>query len=88
MVDYYDYMMVFASYNSVVYLYERLVKKGYDVVIMNTPCKISSSCSQSIRFRSKNKEKVLKEADRINVIPRGLYRIIRENNLETYELEE
>lgn len=84
----FDYMMVFASYNSVVYLYQRLAQKGYEVIIMNTPCRISSSCSQAIRFKAKDKEDVLCEASKINVIPRGLYKVVRGNNQETYELLE
>lgn len=81
-----EYIMVFTSHNRAVFLYDRLIRKRYRIKLVSTPCEISQGCSHSIRFRDENFTAIKNEADRNNITPRAIYKIVIKGNKETYEL--
>lgn len=81
-----EYIMVFACYNKAVFLYNKLVKNGYKVKLVATPCKISSGCSHSIRFNEENFEIVKNEAEKNNIKPKAVYKIVLQDGKENYKL--
>lgn len=72
-----EYLMVFTSNSRATYIYDRLLQKGCKVKLVSTPCKISAGCTQAIRFNEADAEIVNAETQKNNVIPTGVYQIIK-----------
>lgn len=68
MNDHNYYLLVFSSHNQAVYLYNWLIKKGYPVELVSTPCKISSGCTQSIKFGEEYMNDILYEANIVGTV--------------------
>lgn len=81
-------ILVFASHNQAAFLYTKLIREGFKVELISTPCRISSGCSQSIKFREELMETVLLEAEKAGIKIVGAYKIIGENgNLEYIKIK-
>nr|WP_206154778.1 DUF3343 domain-containing protein [Clostridium muellerianum] len=78
--------MVFTCYSKAVFVYKKLIEKGYKVNLVSTPCKISSGCSHSIRFKEEDFSIVKSETEKNNIVPKAIYKIVLQNNKESYEL--
>ncbi len=81
-----EYIMVFTSHNRAVFLYDRLIRKKYRIKLVSTPCEISKGCSHSIRFRDEDFQAIKNEANKNNITPRAIYKIVLKGNKESYEL--
>jgi Protein of unknown function (DUF3343). len=79
-----EYMLVFASHNQAVFLYNRLIKLGLKVELISTPCRLSAGCTQSLKFNEDLLTVVRSEAIKSNMMIRGIYKIVRENNKTNY----
>lgn len=71
------YIMVIASSSQATYLYNKLMKKGINVEFISTPAKISSGCSKSIIFNSKDTKEIVLEIKNTRVKINGIYNIVR-----------
>lgn len=80
------YLLVFSSHNQGIYLYNSLVSRGYHIELVSTPCTISSGCTQSLKFSEKYKTDILNQARLMNMSIKGMYKIVRKNNKDYYEL--
>lgn len=79
----FKYLLIFESYNQAILLYNELLKRGCNVELVSTPCRISRGCSQSIVFTKEDIKKIKEEAKRNKVIIRDIYKRINRNG--TYE---
>lgn len=79
-----QYLLVLASHNQAVFLLNRILKKGYQVELVSTPCSLSKGCTQSIKFVEKDMQAVKSEAVASGMRIRGIYKIVKSNNKYTY----
>ncbi len=70
-----DFLVVFLSNNHANYVFNELRKKGVEIEIVTTPCKISSGCSQSIRFRERSINRIKEVIKKFNVPTKGIYKL-------------
>ena len=84
----YDYIMIFTSHHRALYIYEHLIRKNIQAKLVTAPNKINISCTQAVKFKEMDMEVVQKEFQRNNIYPTAIYRIIRDQKNETYELVE
>ncbi|MFL0251699.1 DUF3343 domain-containing protein [Clostridium neuense] len=80
-----EYLAVFKSQNHAIYLYGILIKKGIQTKIIQTPCKISTSCTHSIRFSEEYMDTVKKEIIDSGIKIRGIYKITNYKGKKDYE---
>lgn len=81
-----EYIIVFTSHNRAQFMYGRIIRKGCEnIKLISTPCSISAGCSQSIKFTKECMDLIIKEAEESNSIPKGVYRIVKEEKGEKYE---
>lgn len=80
-----EYLAVFKSQNHAIYLYGRLNKKGVLTKIIQTPCKISTSCTHSIKFQQKYINIIISEIKNSGIKIRGIYKIIVHEGKKRYE---
>lgn len=84
----YDLIMTFTSHHRALYMYERLMRKKVQVKLVSAPNKINVSCTQAVKFKELDIEVIKSELQKNNIYPTAIYRIVRENKSETYELVE
>lgn len=80
-----EYLVVYPGHNVAALLYQKLVKKSCKVELVSTPSKISYGCSKAIRFKEIYMNIVKDEIRKIEIKPKGVYRIIKKGKLENYE---
>ncbi len=79
-----QYLLVFTSHNQAVFLFNKLLKKGYKVELVSTPCSLSAGCTQSIKFMEKDLQTIKTEAKISSMKVRGIYKIVKSSNKYTY----
>lgn len=77
-------LLVFASHNQAVFLFNKLIKKGYKVELVSTPCSLSAGCTQSIRFMEKDIQAIRTEAQISNMLVKGIYKMVKNRTKYTY----
>ncbi|WP_346937372.1 DUF3343 domain-containing protein [Clostridium sp.] len=87
-IEDYDYIMIFTSHHRALYIYERLIRKNIVVKLVTAPNKINISCTQAVKFKEIDMEVIQKELQRNNIYPTSMYRIVKEEKKEIYELVE
>lgn len=80
-----EYLAVFKSQNHAIYLYGILNKKEIPIKIIQTPCKISTSCTHSIKFEEKYINIIINEIKNSGIKIRGIYKIIVHEGKKKYE---
>lgn len=80
-----EYLAVFKSQNHAIYIYGILNSKGIVTKIIQTPCKISTSCTHSIKFEEKYMNIIMSEIKNSGVKIRGIYKIINHEGRKEYE---
>ena len=80
-----EYLVVYPGHNIAVLLYQRLLKKSCKIELVPTPVKISYGCSQAIKFKEAYMNTVTAEIQKIDIKPKGLYKIVKKGRLENYE---
>ena len=85
-IEYYDYIMYFTSHHRALYIYEHLIRKNIQSKLVTAPNKINISCTQAIKFKEMDMEVVQNELQKNNIYPTAIYKIIRDEKNETYEL--
>lgn len=71
---------IFNSNSQAVLLYNILVKKSYNVVLLSAPNQISVGCTKGIRFNISYLDIIKEEIKNNKLICRGMYkRIIKDN---------
>ncbi|AGK97886.1 DUF3343 domain-containing protein [Clostridium pasteurianum] len=78
------YIMVIASNSQATYLYNELMKKGINVEFISTPAKISSGCSKSIIFNSKDTKEIVLEVKNIKIKIDGIYNMVKNDKDYNY----
>ena len=71
------YIMVIASNSQATYLYNELMKKGINVEFISTPAKISSGCSKSIIFNTKDTREIMLEIKNTKVKIDSIYNMVK-----------
>lgn len=79
-----QYLLIFASHNQAVFLFNKLIKKGYKVELVSTPCSLSAGCTQSIRFMEKDIQAIRNEAQISNMKIKGIYKMVKNGAKYTY----
>lgn len=79
-----QFLLVFMSHNQAVFLFNKLIKKGYKVELVSTPCSLSAGCTQSIKFMEKDMQVIRTEAQISNMKVRGIYKITKNGTKYTY----
>ena len=80
-----EYLIIYLGHNITSLLYQRLLKRSCRVDSVSTPTRIYSGCSHAIRFKETYMDIVIEEIGNINIKPKGLYRIVKNGRLESYE---
>ena len=80
-----EYLVVYPGHNSATLLYQRLMKKSCNVELVSTPIIISYGCSLAIKFTKIYMDIVNDEILKINIRPKGIYRIIKKSKYDNYE---
>lgn len=80
-----EYLVVYPGHNIAVLLYQRLLRRLCKIELVTTPVKISYGCSQAIKFTEADMNIVTAEIQRIDVKPKGLYKIVRKGRFDDYE---
>lgn len=80
-----EYLAVFKSQNHAIYLYGILNNKGIPTKIIQTPCKISTSCTHSIKFEEKYMNIIINEIKNSGIKIRGIYKIIVHEGKKEYQ---
>lgn len=80
-----EYLAVFKSQNHAIYIYGVLNSKGIATKIIQTPCKISTSCTHSIKFKQKYINTILDVIKSRGVKIRGIYKIIMHEGKKEYK---
>ncbi|WP_125152738.1 DUF3343 domain-containing protein [Clostridium rectalis] len=73
-----EYVVVFASHNGAITIYNKLLKKGYKVEIIPTPCTISPSCTKSLKCKEEYLQLVKDYLKEYKIVIRGIYEIVRD----------
>lgn len=79
-----SYILIFKSYNQAILLYNKLLKKGCNVELVSTPCRISKGCSQSLVFIAEDIKKIIEEVKNNKVTINGIYKRIEKGNSYSY----
>lgn len=79
-----DYIIVFATHNQAVFLFNKLLRMGYGVELISTPCRISAGCTQSIKFKYNLMDVVKQEAENRNMMIRGIYKVVKQGTKFNY----
>ena len=80
-----EYLIVYPGHNIASLLYQRLLKKSCKVEIVSTPTKISYGCSKAIKFKEVYMNIINIEIEKIDIKPKGMYRIVKKGKFESYE---
>lgn len=81
------YILVFSSTNMAVFLYNLLIKNGFKVEVMATPCSISAGCARSIIFDDEcYLEEIKKIAADNKITINKIYKIVNTYNQTRYVL--
>ncbi|MEA4827122.1 MAG: DUF3343 domain-containing protein [Clostridium sp.] len=68
-----NYLIVTQSANHSINLYNILRNKGYNVILISTPCAISAGCSRAIVIEEDDLDRVKQEIKNINIKIKGIY---------------
>ena len=79
-----QYLLVFASHNQAVFLFNKLLRKGYKVELVSTPCTLSAGCTQSIKFKEKDMQVIKTEIKAGAMRVKGIYKITKNGPKYTY----
>ncbi|WML35826.1 DUF3343 domain-containing protein [Clostridium sp. OS1-26] len=79
-----QYLLVFASHNQAVFLFNKLLRKGYKVELVSTPCTLSAGCTQSIKFMEKDMQAIKTEIKAGAMRVKGIYKIAKNGPRYTY----
>ncbi|MBU5483656.1 DUF3343 domain-containing protein [Clostridium sp. MSJ-11] len=79
-----EYILVCASYNIAIFLHNKLLRQGHSSQLISTPCRISSGCSQAVKFKEDSLEYV-KELIAAQPGVRGIYEVTLENKKPKYK---
>ena len=77
-----DYILVFESHNQAILLFNRLIKLGYKVELVTTPCDLSVGCSQSLKFNDRDMSLIISEAKK-NLIRINAIYLLKKNGKNT-----
>ena len=77
-----EYILVFESHNQAILLFNKLIKLGFKVELVTTPCDISAGCSQSLKFKEKDMHLINSEARRNSIRINGIY-LVKKNGKTT-----
>jgi hypothetical protein len=78
------YILIFRSYNQAMLLYDKLLKRGCNVELISTPCKLSKGCSQSLSFGKENVKEVIEEAKNNKIEISNIYKVVRKGKTYNY----
>lgn len=76
-------LVVFYSHSQGMLLYRMLLREGCSVELISTPCKLTDSCSQCIKFNENYLAKVKEQIAKNNIKIRGIYKI----SIKNYKLQ-
>lgn len=79
-----QYLLVFASHNQAVFLFNKLLRKGYKVELVSTPCTLSAGCTQSIKFKEKDMQVIKTEIKAGAMRVKGIYKITKNGSKYAY----
>lgn len=79
-----QYLLVFASHNQAVFLFNKLLRKGYKVELVSTPCTLSAGCTQSIKFKEKDMQVIETEIKVGAMRVKGIYKVTKNGPKYTY----
>lgn len=80
-----EYLIVYPGHNMALLLYKRLLKRSCNVELVSTPIKISYGCSQAVKFKELYRDIINEEILKINIKPKGMYKIDKSGRLDKYE---
>ena len=80
-----EYLVVYPGHNAAALLYQKLAKRSCKVEFVSTPTKIFYGCSKSIKFKEAYMNIVYEEIGKIDIKPKGIYRIVKNGKLQDYE---
>jgi len=70
-----DYILVFESHNQAILLFNKLIKLGFKVELVTTPCDLSVGCSQALKFKDRDMTLIISEAKKNLIRVNGIYLI-------------
>jgi len=73
-----EYLVILASQNQAIFLYNELKKKDLEVKIAAAPCTLTNSCSKCIRFNEKYMELILEEINKNKLKIKGIYKVTKD----------
>ena len=80
-----EYLVVYSGHNLASLLYQKLIKRSCKVELVSTPAKIYNGCSKAIKFKGIYMDIVRDEIGKINLKPRGIYKITQKGQSQNYE---
>ena len=80
-----EYLIVYPGHNTALLLYRRLLKRSCFVELVSTPIKISYGCSQAVKFNEIYLDTINEEVLKINIRPKGIYKIDKSGRIDKYE---
>ena len=83
-VDEEEYLVVYPGHNAAVLLYQRLKTRLCNVELVSTPSKVYSGCTKSIKFEGIYMDIVKSEINKIDIKPKGVYKIIKRGQFRDY----
>ena len=79
-----DYILVFESHNQAILLFNKLIKLGYAVELVTTPCDLSVGCSQALKFKDKDMSLISSEAQKNLIRVNGIYLVEKKGKNTEY----
>lgn len=79
-----EYILVFESHNQAILLFNKLIKLGYKVELVTTPCDLSAGCSQSLKFKEIDMSFINSEARKNLIRVNGIYLIEKKGKNTEY----
>ena len=79
-----NYMLVFESHNQAILLFNKLIKSGYKVELISTPCDLSVGCSQSLKFNERDMSLIINEAKKNLVRINAIYLLKKDGRKTEY----
>lgn len=77
-------LVVFYSHSQGMLLYRMLLTQGCSVEFVSTPCRLTDSCSQSLKFNEYDLRKVKEKIAESNIKIKGIYKIVIKNSKIQY----
>lgn len=72
-----EYMVVFTSQGQGIFLYNELIKKGFQVQFASAPCTLAIGCSKCIKFSERYMDQIVDEIEKNKIKMRGIYKIVK-----------